>query len=156
MSADFKGQNILIIVERGPEVLETLSVHVVFCCCCCCLLKGEMTGWEWNPAQRFHSHSNFSVCVAALPTVWCLQSEGSPRSQSTKQHRKHDHGQSFSTSDICWASDPGVCPWSHWASGSDGFLPAITDANGCWGSKGHFNLPDSRFWVSSLNVVSWE
>lgn len=40
MSADFKGQNTLIIAERGPEALQTLSDRVGFCC----LLKGEMTG----------------------------------------------------------------------------------------------------------------
>lgn len=30
MSADFKGQNILIIAERGPQGLQTLAVHVGF------------------------------------------------------------------------------------------------------------------------------
>lgn len=33
-------------------------------------------------------------------------------------------------------------------------LPVITEAKGCWGSKGHFSLPDSRFCMSSLNMSS--
>lgn len=30
MSADFKGQNILIIAERGPKGLQSLPVHAGF------------------------------------------------------------------------------------------------------------------------------
>lgn len=106
--------------------------------------------------QRLHSHSNVSVCVAAPPALWCLQTEGSLSSKSTNQHQKHNQ-RSFSHG-ICWAFDPRLCVITHLreATGSDGFLPAITEAKGCWGSKGHFNLPDSKFWVSSRKTVSWE
>lgn len=114
--------------------------------------KGEMTGWGWNPAQLAETsqslHSGFSAFVDVFPTFGVSRLKGSPKSQHTNQHQKHKRCQSSSAGDICWASDPCNC--------SDGFLPAITDANGCWGSKGHFNLPDSKFWVSSLNIVSWE
>lgn len=149
MSADFKGQNILIIAERALETLETLSVHVLVCLFVV-LLKEKWLGEDetllsW---QRLHSHSGFSACVDAFPTFGVSKLKGSPRSQSTNQHQKQKQCQSSSAGDIYWASDL--------SNYIDDFLPAITDANGCWGSKGHFNLPDSKFWVSSLNIVSWE
>lgn len=86
MSADFKGQNILIIAEGGPQGLQTLSVRVGFFVV---LLKEQWLG-EGETAflpgwQRLDSHSNASVCIAALPALWCLQPEGSPGSESTNQ-----------------------------------------------------------------------
>lgn len=93
MSADFKGQNILIIAERGPQGLQTLSVHVGFFVV---LLKEQWLG-EGETAflpgwQRLHSHSNASVCTAALPALGCVQPQGFPSSESTAQHWKHDQG----------------------------------------------------------------
>lgn len=159
MSADFKGQNILIIAERGPQGLQTLSVHVGFFVV---LLKEQWLG-EGETAflpswQRLYSRSNASVCTAALPALCRLQPEGFPSSESTNQHWKHDQCQRSSSGDICWG--PGLASWAiigpREAPGSGGSLPAITEANGCWGSNGHFNLPDSRFWASKRNTISWE
>lgn len=104
MSADFKGQNILIIAERGPQGLQTLSVHVGFFVV---LLKEKWLG-EGETAflpgwQRLHCHSNASVCTAALPALWCLEPEGFPSSESTNQPWKHDQCQRSSSSGICWA-----------------------------------------------------
>lgn len=83
MSADFKGQNILIIAERGPQGLQTLSVHVGFFVV---LLKEQWLG-EGETAflpswQRLYSRSNASVCTAALPALCRLQPEGFPSSES--------------------------------------------------------------------------
>lgn len=162
MSADFKGQNILIIAERGPEVLQTLSVRV-FWFFFCCLLKGEMTGWGWNrrPAQLAPQ------LLRCLCLCCCVSSALVSADWRLPQLREHK---------LAWETrlmPEELQRWhllslwpqtSHYeataclrgAPGSDGFLPAITEAKGCWGSKGHFNLPDSKFWVSSRNTVSWE
>lgn len=131
----------------------------------CCLLKGAMTGWGRNrlPAQLAEASQLLRcVCLCCcissslvsadrrLPQLW--EHKLASETRLTPEELQQWHLLSL------WpqTSHCEAIARLRGAPGSDGFLPAITEANGCWGSKGHFNLPDSKFWVSSRNTVSWK